>query len=244
MPLGTSILVLGLGLVLLIFKRGIGVLLVAIGFSILLIFSLPGSTFYIVSYLESQFPPRKSNEMPVADLIVVLGGGINIPVLPRTEPELADAADRINFGRKLFVAGSADYLLLTGGNVVKQTGYLSEADYANEVLQEWGVPSENILVEKNSRNTYENAIFSFELFGAEYPSILLVTSAMHMPRAVATFKKAGFRVVPASTDIKVTTKVMKLGARWLPSAGALRLSSDALHEIYGLWLYRLRGWAE
>jgi uncharacterized SAM-binding protein YcdF (DUF218 family) len=110
------------------------------------------------------------------------------------------------------------------------------------MLQEWGVPASAILTEENSVNTHENATMSFKLLSARnIRRIILVTSAMHMPRAVATFRKLGFDVVPAPADFCSGWSMD--GLRWAPNANNSASTGQALREWLGLWVYRLRGWA-
>jgi uncharacterized SAM-binding protein YcdF (DUF218 family) len=112
------------------------------------------------------------------------------------------------------------------------------------LMQEWGVPAEAILVEDRSLNTRENALFSFELLRArQIRRILLVTSATHMPRAAAVFRKAGFEVIPAPADFVTGWTSLDLPLDWWPGADALEKSDQAIKEWLGLWIYRLRGWA-
>ena len=112
----------------------------------------------------------------------------------------------------------------------------------SSLLQEWGLPASTILTEEKSVNTHQNATMSFEVLSArKIRRIILVTSAIHMPRAVATFRKAGFEVIPAPADFY--TGWGEDYTHWIPDAGSLTGTELALHEWVGLWVYRHRGWA-
>ena len=112
------------------------------------------------------------------------------------------------------------------------------------LLEEWGIPAAAIEVEEASINTRENALFSYRLLSARgIRKIVLVTSAMHMPRAAGAFRKAGFEVIPAPADFRTGWGAPNPVFLWLPNAGSLEHSQTALHEWLGLWTYRLRGWA-
>jgi uncharacterized SAM-binding protein YcdF (DUF218 family) len=112
------------------------------------------------------------------------------------------------------------------------------------LLEEWGIPAAAIEIEEASINTRENALFSYRLLSARgIRKIILVTSAMHMPRAAGAFRKAGFEVVPAPADFRTGWGEGNPVLLWLPSAGSLEHSQAPLHEWLGLWIYRLRGWA-
>jgi uncharacterized SAM-binding protein YcdF (DUF218 family) len=108
---------------------------------------------------------------------------------------------------------------------------------------EWGVPRVAILSEGESRNTRENALNSkrlIELLACD--STLLVTSAAHMPRSVAAFEKVGVEVFPVSTDVRVVGASKFTMFDFLPHAGALSMTTDAMREWLGRKVYQFRGW--
>ena len=109
---------------------------------------------------------------------------------------------------------------------------------------EWGVPKDNIFLEGSSRNTRENAVYTRNLVDSiNCGEVLLVTSAAHMPRAVAAFRAAGVGVTPVSTDVRVVKGQGMAPFALLPDARALAMTSGALREWIGQWVYSLQGWA-
>jgi len=95
------------------------------------------------------------------------------------------------------------------------------------------------LLETRSRNTAENALNTRKLLEARH--VLLVTHALHMRRAAQAFKVAGFEVTPAPMGYRAVFDAEDLSLfDFLPSAEALILSRNALHEYLGLGWYRLR----
>lgn len=89
----------------------------------------------------------------------------------------------------------------------------------------------------------ENALFSHQLLSRRgIERIILVTSAIHMPRAAGAFRKVGFDVVAAPADFQTGWGESSAMCRWIPATGALGGSSRALREWLGLSVYRLRGW--
>lgn len=105
------------------------------------------------------------------------------------------------------------------------------------VLASLGVPLAAMVLEERSRNTRENARFSAAvLLPQGRARVLLVTSALHMPRAVALFEAQGFAVLPAATDHTGRSPPGALG--WLPDAGALEGSGSALKELVARWAGR------
>jgi uncharacterized SAM-binding protein YcdF (DUF218 family) len=180
---------------------------------------------------------------PGADAIVVLGGGIGGPNPPRLSEDLNGAADRVLHAARLFRAGKAPLVIVSGGNVFPQSRVESEAIYTRLLLREWGVPVDRVVIEGESRNTFENAVETKKLLGARgLRKVLLVTSARHMPRALGLFQGAGIDALPAPTDFRVVSYDQPAVFNWLPNADALSATTEALHEYLGIAVARLRGW--
>ena len=117
--------------------------------------------------------------------------------------------------------------------------------YGKGILANWGIPEDAIIVETMSRNTHQNAIHSLEtLKGQGIDKILLVTDALHMPRAAAVFRHVGFDVIPSSSSLSVTNYRRPRLLDWWPSLSNLRKAQAVLHEKFGLVVYRFRGWID
>jgi len=116
------------------------------------------------------------------------------------------ASDRFIEGVKLFNTGVAKNILISGGNGNLTPGYFKEATWVKTQLLLFNVPDSNIVVESNSRNTIENAIYSKALLKklGLRPPYLLVTSDFHMRRAEMIFEKEGVPVVAYPCDFIVT----------------------------------------
>ncbi len=203
-----------------------------------------------VQSLEWRYLPPA--EIPRVEAIVILGGGTSGAEYPRATVELDGAGDRVIYGARLYRQGAAPQVVVTGGLLPWSNSESSGADSMTEFLLFMGVPQEAIVLERESDNTYENAVFTRSLLEAQgIDRILLVTSAMHMPRAVAVFEKQGFNVIPAPTDYLVTRSSIQkpFSETWpdfilglFPSADNLHQLTLALKEYLGLAVYRLRGW--
>jgi len=224
--------------------RKFGGFLVFAGFAVLLASSSPVVSHKLNHRLEGWYQPVTASQAPQADVIILLGGALSLPLPPRVSPELADASDRILYAARLYRAGKARRILVTGGNVFKQAeGIGVESDYIAGLLAEWGVPRSAILIENESRNTRENALKSRGILAQHgVKSALLVTSAFHMPRAAATFKAAGIEAVPLPTDFTFVEYNQPVLLDWLPSAYALAGTTRAVREHLGILVYGLRGW--
>lgn len=192
---------------------------------------------------ERSYRPLPAAEYPEVDVIIVLGGSLSPPLPPRVSFDMSGPTDRIRKGAMLYRAGRADTVLLAGGNVFPQPGVEPESYYMATLMQEWGVPAAAILTEGRSRNTYENAIYSREVMaGKGFQSALLVTSALHMPRALAVFRSAGIDVIAAPTDYQIVDIRQPGALNWLPELGAMGTFTGVYKEHLGLLAYRLRGW--
>jgi uncharacterized SAM-binding protein YcdF (DUF218 family) len=213
-----------------------------------------GTNYFSVSLvrsLEWQYLPPE--ELPTADMIVVLGGGSRSAEYPRQIVDLSGAADRTFYASWLYHQGVASEVLLTGGYIpwMGETEG-SPAENMAFIMDMLGVPEDALILEKESLNTYENAVNTKAILNAEgIDRIILVTSASHMPRSVGLFEKQGFEVISAPTDYTVTqadweqlwepdltTQVFNL----IPNAGNLDETTKALKEYIGILIYTLRGW--
>jgi uncharacterized SAM-binding protein YcdF (DUF218 family) len=201
--------------------------------------------------LEWQYLPPA--ELPSGDVIVVLGGGTLAAEPPRPSVEVNGAGDRVLYAVRLYQQGVAPRILLSGGYIEwLNDNPVSPAEDMAELMTTFGVPADALWLQPDSQNTHEDALYSTEILRQHGISrILLVTSAMHMPRSVALFEKLGFEVVPLPTDYTLTERLWAdlrtfNAPQWavylVPSASNLSQTSAALKEYIGLWMYRLQGW--
>jgi uncharacterized SAM-binding protein YcdF (DUF218 family) len=238
-PLCLSILLLAAGI---LFRKNLrfSTWLLAAALCLLSVFSSSSVSRALLRSLEDQYPDRGMEAIPPAQAIVVLGGSVHAPTARHGNSSLINPSDRLLEALRLYRAGIAPLVMCTGGGHSE----VPEAQAMGRLLQEWGVPSESILLEQKSLNTRENALFSYPVLNARgIRHILLVTSAMHMPRAAAVFRKAGFEVSPAPSDFRTGWGSEGGFWDWMPDAGGLHWSDMALREWLGMLVYRFRGWA-
>ena len=241
-----------LGFALVLSILAMGILGIAAGLARLFLFvaiivlwgaSTPIFSDYLGLTLESRYPPVAVEETPTADAIVVLGGAVGGPEPPRIALDLSDAADRVLHAARLYRARKAPVILLSGGAIPWLGSEIPEANSMQTLLEEWGVPRTSIISEAASRNTYENAVLTRQVLAERgLQRVLLVTSALHMPRALATFTSAGIDAVPAATDFTVTYKDQRTVVDFLPDAGALSRTTNAIKEYVGYAYYWWKGW--
>jgi uncharacterized SAM-binding protein YcdF (DUF218 family) len=191
--------------------------------------------------LEQRFPPWDASRGS-PDGIVVLGGAISPDIsAARGVVALDEAAERITVTAELARRYPTARIVFAGGSnaLVLEEG--AEAAFAVRELEALGVAHDRIAAEEQSRNTIENAVFS-RLIANPKPGErwLLVTSAYHMPRAMAAFRAAGFPVEAYPVDWRTRGPIDAV--RPFVSLGdGLRRTDTAVHEWIGLLAYRLSG---
>lgn len=237
LPVGLSLVFLLCGWVLLFSRRRlkIGRALVIIGFFILLLPSLDSCADLLLRPLESWHPPYKIVAQPPVNLVVVLGGGVTSggPERPAAVPNGASLV-RLAEGVRIHKLTPASKLVVSGGSVF---GSAADGDALAATARGWGVNPQDILVERASLDTEDQARSIKKIAGGR--SFALVTSAVHMPRAMALFRKEGLAPVAAPTDYFPGDKGDP--RRFLPRVSALRKAETALYEYMGLAWAKVRG---
>lgn len=243
-PVGTVIMLTVLGMILVFRRRRLAVALVSLAALWLWVASMPVFADWAIGTLERQYPAQPIHETQRSDVAIVLGGAVSQPAPPRVDLDLNKSSDRILQAVRLHKAGRVDRVLVTGGNVPWRPDFQPEAELIRSLLVEWGVPPDSVAIAGESRNTYENALEIKEMWYKEpFESALLITSAYHMPRAMAVFEKMGVPVTASATDIEALKGVPASPLRWLPDVSALSMTTMAVKEWLGYWAYRWRGYA-
>lgn len=190
--------------------------------------------------LESRFPPWNPSQ-GAPDGIIVLGGSIDIErSVAHDEPVVRNAADRIIAVAELARRYPNARIVFTGGSANLISNKAKEADYADAIFQSLGIAKARLTMERQSRNTQENAEFTKKMVmpkpGERW---LLVTSGYHMPRSVGLFRKAGFAVEPYPVDWRVGGRSL-LGFSTIAGEG-LERTDLGLREWIGLVAYWATG---
>jgi uncharacterized SAM-binding protein YcdF (DUF218 family) len=229
-PLGTALVLalFGLFLGLRAYRRG-AFALGLFGALWLAVWSTPVASNWVRLNLENEYPLKAVDQLPEADAIVLLGGALGYPESGARYPNLYETADRVWHAARIYRAGKAPVIVCSGGGD-KKLDIAPEALAMREFLRDLGVPEKALLIEGESLNTRENARFTAQILeplGAK--RILLVTSALHMRRAVALFEAQGFQVIPAATDHEAQLRFN--WQDWIPNAGSLEGSARGIKEI-------------
>ena len=195
--------------------------------------STPLASHWVRGQLEAQYPPLPLAGVPTAQAVVVLGGAMEPPDGMRPWPNLGQGADRVWHASRLFLAGKAPVVLLSGGSDLTEVAQ-PEALAMRQFMLDLGVPAAALLTEELSRNTRQNAEMSAKLLRERgIQKVLLVTSALHMRRAVKLFEQQGLEVHAVATDHEVGSRNGRLP--WLPDANSLDGSARAIKEFVGYW---------
>lgn len=222
------------------FRRG-GRRLAATAVVVLAIVGLSPLGNAIILPLEQRFPAwDDSRGTPTG--IISLGGAIDTVVSPvRGEVALNEAAERLTAIAELARRFPQARIVFTGGSDRIILAGVDEASLAARLFVSFGIARERILLEDKSRDTLENARFTRELVqpkpGERW---LIVTSAHHMPRAIAVFRAQGFAVEAYPVDYR-TRGAIDLLRPFASLGDGLRRTDTAAREWVGLLAYRLSG---
>ncbi|THF75274.1 MAG: YdcF family protein [Sulfitobacter sp. SK025] len=192
--------------------------------------------------LEADFPIKKA--LGQVDGIIVLGGGEDVPATTRSgQPQIDEGGDRYIAASALAHRYPAARLLFTGGSGRLRDGAgneVSEAAVAEQIFLAQGIAPERMLLERQSRNTAENARLSHLLAGPkDGEQWVLVTSAFHMSRAVSSFRAAGWQgIIPFPVDFRTRGWSDALGWNFQRNLGLL---NTALREWIGRAVYSMTG---
>jgi uncharacterized SAM-binding protein YcdF (DUF218 family) len=229
MPVGLSLVLTILGIA---FRRRWVVLTSVV---VLYTFSTPIVSTLLTYPLERVYPATTIAASPEADAIVVLSGSI-VRGLSPAGVQWGDSANRYFTGYDLALAGKARLLVLSAGPS-RYLGGSTQGEILRRDAVNRGLPSARIVVTGPVRTTEDEAQAVAQI--PEIHTILLVTSAFHMPRSAMLFRARGFQVLPFPTDQRI------LSARWfaadslVPDSGPLQGSEQAIREYAGLAIYRV-----
>lgn len=218
-------------------RRRAGVLLGAIGPLVLTVVSLPPVSNRLWSTLEDDAVETMRRDV-VYDVVVLLGGTVSGAGATAETVAWNDNIERLLVTFELLRSGRAANVIVSGGALLD--GLPTEADYLARQLEAWGIDRARIVVEPRARNTYENALFSKRLIEERgFKRIVATTSAFHVARAQGCFRAVELDVDWLPADYRMRDPARD--GHWLPRAGYLEQSADALRERIGRLVYRATG---
>ncbi|NYT65770.1 YdcF family protein [Alcaligenaceae bacterium] len=206
-----------------------------------LFWSLPASSLWAGGRLEQLYPHTIPSDLPPAQAIVVLGGSTANSRANWFEPyNSATATPRVDTAALLYKAHRAPFIVVSGAAL---EGNISEAQVMANALMQQDIPKSAIILEARSFTTYENGVYTLEeLKKRDINRVLLVTSALHMPRAMAVFRKQGITAIPAPSSPQIVVPSDPSFSFWQPNIRALNASRSIVKEYVGLLVYWMRGW--
>lgn len=192
-------------------------------------------------------PPVSVENAPPFDAAIVLTGGIvGEGSFNANRPSFGPTTDRLLQPMLLLKRGKVRNLLISGGSgkLFGPDLYPNEGEVATNFLKTVGVPPSRLFRETASRNTYENARFSAKLLRQRFPNgrFLLVTTAFHMRRAAACFRRAGVAFTPYPVDFRSGPRTLNPTESLWPNAEALTRFDLLVHEWIGYLTYRAMGY--
>lgn len=194
--------------------------------------------------LERPYSGVKPEDLPVCDAIVLLGGGVEPSPKEVGNLHLTSAGDRLVMALELVRLGKAPALCVSGGTATMGRHRWVEADVIKQAIDERHLVSIPVFSFGACLDTHDEALHLRHLAGEHgWKRFLLVTSAAHQRRALATFRHEGLDVVPAAcnflTEMSPAAEPPIFG---LPTLVGFLLTSTWLHEEIGWLEYRRRGW--
>ena len=186
---------------------------------------------------------RSADSTKIPSTAIVLGGFSSYDA-ERNYFQLSNTGDRLMAGVIGLANHRFNHVIISGGSSsIIDKSYL-ESDRAKIYMSYLNLDTSKIISESASRNTWENAVNCKALLAKMkvHEPVLLITSAMHMPRSLACFKKAGVAVIPYPVNFSSSKRrSYSLSTFLIPSAGALSKSDDLIHEWLGMITYKLSG---
>lgn len=178
------------------------------------------------------------------DIGIVLGGYSDDSILPNDRLHILSSGTRLTTAIELYKKGIIKKILLTGGTFMLDENELSEADKSARFLATLGIPETDIIVERGSLNTRQNAEFTKKIIAENYnnASTLLITSSWHMRRASASFTKVGLVVDTFSTDPFEGRLLTSFSYYLLPNPTVLEGWRSLIKEWVGFAMSKVMGY--
>lgn len=229
------------GLILLVVRRRrLAALSAGAGLMVLGLATFTNLGAVLIAPLENRFE-RPASLPAQVDAIILLGGATSARVsTARRVAEITDAGDRLVETLWLAQRYPDARIVLTGGVAAVTPGAETEATTMQRLLLQFGIEPKRLVLEEAARNTDENAGNTRSLLGSNPGTVILVTSAFHMPRSMGLFRKVGIEALAWPTDYRST------GQEWFgldiaEPVSNMETTSIALKEWIGLAVYHWSG---
>jgi len=192
-----------------------------------------------------EIPATKYSDLKQYDAGIVLGGMLSYDV-DFDRIQFYRGADRLFQAVELYKTGSIKRIFFVGGSGSIEFSHMKEGMFVRRYLLTIGIPEKDIWIENESRNTRENAEFAKEFLQKNFTTsgkYLLITSGLHMRRALACFNSVGIHADTYSTDRKSGPRRTGFDYLLIPNAEALWFWDSIFHEWIGMIVYKIKGYA-
>ncbi|MEP0710325.1 YdcF family protein [Algoriphagus sp.] len=193
---------------------------------------------------EPDFKPF--NDIEDHEIGIVLTGVTNLSKTAFDRTFFNKGADRITHALQLYQEGKIKKILITGGQGLNPVNPQSEAEVLQRFLLMTGVPQSDIMIEDQSKNTRENAMFTkvfLEEKGIDInQEFILITSAFHMQRSKGCFDKVGLQTVTFPTDYYSTDTKFDIPTLFFPDPYSIFMWHKLAKEWIGILVYKMVGY--
>jgi len=232
------LLLLGIGALFIFLgkRKRLGKYFVLSGIIFYYLFSIEPIADLIIAPLENRYPPLNIAEaMDTRYIVALAGADINNDRSDSNKSQILHS-ERFTEAIRLYFLMDEPKIVFSGGSGNPFLGVKS-TEYLIDFLTKLGIKKDKVRFEIESRDTYENGVEVKRVVGDQ--KFVFVTSADHMPRAMAVLKKLGMKPIPAPCNYKAKRVYTPLS--FFPSAGSLGKSTRAINEYLGIIWYKLRG---
>jgi uncharacterized SAM-binding protein YcdF (DUF218 family) len=215
-------------------------------FALLTLFGCTPLPYLLLATLERPFTGATAQNARSADAALVLGGQTRASAFESAGFTTMSGFDRLLTGLDLQRLNKVQTLVLSGGVEVVGANTISEGARLEKFLRDYNLKGSEVIALSSSKTTHDEAVnFRALLAQRSWTNVLLVTSAYHMERSLAVFRKAGIPVEPVACEFISGPRLgtIPFGFQFIPTAEPLKLTGVYIHEIIGRLLYKLRGWA-
>ncbi len=212
-----------------------------ISFIMLLFFSNPFFFRLLAKGYEKK--PVVLNDTEKYQAGIVLGGFVDYNV-KKDKAYFNEASDRFIETALLYKTGHIGKIIVSAGNGYLAENNFQEASFVKNHLVQLGIPADDIFTDGLSRNTYQNAQYTKKICDSLHLTgpFLLISSAIHLPRAEASFEKQRMNVRPYPCDFIAQSVMNNFWEDYLlPSSFTLHEWDILIKEISGLIIYKILG---
>lgn len=192
-----------------------------------------------------EYPLTKDNDLKEPyDAGIVLGGGMVTLDTHTDRMTFHSNTDRMLQALKLFKENKIKNIIFSSGSGSIVHRSMLEAPLLKRYLTDIDVPGTSVLVDSLSDNTHENAMNTAKIIKEKFPEgkFLLITSSMHMRRALGCFRHEGINVIPYSTCLITGDREFDIAHILVPDLEALGHWDSLIHELFGYITYSVFGY--